>query len=353
MTLKPSVVWMRSLASPVSGWILALVALCPFAARGTPDAAMGDPGLSALWGRNLVINGGAEADQAPPGGRSVVPISGWRVQGNLTIVPYDAPDRDYAGIRPGSPVPPDAGRNFFAGGPDNAASKATQTIDVSAAAATIDAGRVTYSFQAYLGGFEGQDDQATVTAVFCDARGTSVGQAALGPVLDADRGKRDGLLLRQTTGVLPRATRAITVELAARRTAGRYNDGYADAISLVLSRAPAGPPTAAATASTSAGEDGPAVLARFCRLLATGQTDAAGQLATDRWRHAPAGDREAAAAIARQAIAANVLGVRVLTVQPGLTHLIVALEPGGGPPALLFAELVDGQVNRLDWRSAP
>ena len=63
------------------------------------------------------------------------------------------------------------GVNFFAGGPGGALSAATQVVDLSGAAAEIDAGQVTATLSALLGGFATQTDRATVTATFLSAGG--------------------------------------------------------------------------------------------------------------------------------------------------------------------------------------
>ena len=63
------------------------------------------------------------------------------------------------------------GKNFFAGGPGGAVSGASQSINVGAAAAEIDAGDVRATLAALLGGYNGQDDQAQVTAAALNAAG--------------------------------------------------------------------------------------------------------------------------------------------------------------------------------------
>jgi len=203
----------------------------PSPAPGKPSR----PGISSLLGKNLIANGGGEMDRASPDGRDVVPITGWTVNGKVTLARYDSPNIDFAGIRPGAPVPPNRGANFFTGGPDNPASSATQTTSVADESGLIDSGKVKYLLSAYLGGFEGQDDNATLAAVFRNAQGGTIGEAKIGPVLNADRRGKDGLMRRETSGYLPAGTRSIVFRLAMTRTSGRYNDGYADELSFVLS----------------------------------------------------------------------------------------------------------------------
>ena len=69
------------------------------------------------------------------------------------------------------------GTNFFAGG-NTGPSAGSQTIDVSGAAAEIDAGGVTATLSGLLGGFDGQDDRATLSAAFLTAAGAPAGETA-------------------------------------------------------------------------------------------------------------------------------------------------------------------------------
>lgn len=201
----------------------------------TPDTR---PPSSISFGRNLVANPGGESDHASPDGRDVVRITGWVVTGNLTLARYDSPNEQYAGIRASSRLsrPPDAGTNFFTGGPDNSGSSATQTLAVAGAVADIDNGSVRYELSGYLGGYGGQNDSATVVASFRSASGGLVGEARIGPVSDSDRGGQDGLIRRNATGTLPGGTRTVILTLSMSRSDGRYNDGYADDIAFTLKR---------------------------------------------------------------------------------------------------------------------
>jgi hypothetical protein len=181
---------------------------------------------------NLIVNPGAETGKGSTDG-GVVPVPGWEVTGKLTVNEYDTPGSSF--LRSTDPGPPDRGRNYFAGGPGNEASSASQTINVSSRAAAIDRGGVTYTLSAWLGGWETQDDNAIFTISFVDKDGRLRGTASIGPVLAADRQRQTGLLLRTTSGPLPAFTRSIQATLVMTRTAGDYNDGYADSLVLLLS----------------------------------------------------------------------------------------------------------------------
>src|SRR5215467_13314170 len=100
--------------------LLALVAAAVFAGSAHATIPSG----------NLVVNGGAEASPGSPDSSTILPPAGWTVESNFTAEQYGAPDflttADSAALG--------GGANFFAGGPDNAASAATQVVDVSGAA---------------------------------------------------------------------------------------------------------------------------------------------------------------------------------------------------------------------------
>jgi hypothetical protein len=182
---------------------------------------------------NLLLNPGGEAAAGATDSSTQVPIPSWTVEGFFTTVAYDTPDFPTAA----NSTAVGGGQNFFAGGPDGDVDAATQTVDVSGAAAEIDAGTLPATLSALLGGFADQEDATTVTATFLGSAG-SLGTLALPAVTAADRGSETALLARTATATVPPGTRSISVRIEATRTAGQYNDGYADNISLVLGGAP-------------------------------------------------------------------------------------------------------------------
>jgi hypothetical protein len=136
-------------------------------------------------------------------------------------------------------LPPDFGRAFFAGGPDVASSSAEQRIDLTGQWAgwlpSIDAGRLTFRLSAFLGGFAGENDSASLEISFLDGNGQPLGDVTtLGPVSDAERGGITGFLPRTTDGLVPVGTRQVLLRLDMVRTDGVYDDGYADDIELHL-----------------------------------------------------------------------------------------------------------------------
>ncbi len=187
--------------------------------------------LSTVPKGNLVQDPGAElAVPAHDGGFAVIPIPGWQTDSKFTAIAYgdtNVPTAAEAAAWHGEKV-------FFAGGADNALAHARQTIDVSSAAAEIDAGRLTATLAAALGGYSGQDDYATVTAIARDAGGRQLGAVTVGPVKAADRGGVTKLVPRSATAPIPARTHSIDIVLTATRMSGAYNDGYLDSVSLTI-----------------------------------------------------------------------------------------------------------------------
>jgi hypothetical protein len=186
---------------------------------------------------NIVANGDADDPNQQIGFGEVVRLRSWTApaDSNLTVVGYGT--QGFPGFN--DLLPPLPGHAFFAGGPDNTSSSAEQLIDLtgqwSGWLGLIDAGQVTFTLSAFLGGFGGENDAAVLQATFLDAAGQPLAAAvSLGPVTLAERGGLTGFLPRQQDGLVPSGTRQVLLGLVMTRTDGVYNDGYADAIELHL-----------------------------------------------------------------------------------------------------------------------
>jgi hypothetical protein len=178
---------------------------------------------------NLLSNGNAEAVPGSDGDTVVVP-PGWTTDGQFTEVAYGAPDF----LTTDDSASWGGGANFFAGGPDNAASSATQVVSVAGSATQIDGGGLSATLSALLGGYATQTDFATVTASFLTAGGATLGTLQIGPVTPDDRQSATTLLSRSATAAVPAGTRSISVRIDATRNEGAFNDGYIDNVSLTL-----------------------------------------------------------------------------------------------------------------------
>jgi hypothetical protein len=199
------------------------------------------PAGAVLPTGNLVSNPGAEAD---------VGSTDTSCGGDLDVTGWDPETETFSAIQYGTGGFPSTaesaeiggGANLFTGGcPTSNVSTAEQTAAVPGAAPEIDAGQVSATLTAYLGGFSGQDDQAMVEAFFLGSGGADLGSAgadvAIGPVTAVDRANVTDMLLRTATGSVPAGTRSILTRITMTRFSGSANDGYADNVSLTLGTA--------------------------------------------------------------------------------------------------------------------
>jgi len=209
-----------------------LAVLAALVAAVVVPIASGSTSRRAAPTPNLIRNGGAELGRAVTNDSTVVAsIPGWTRTGGFTVVRYGS-----SGGFPEAAVSTaiHGGRNFFAGGPANPNSGATQAISVSRFAAAIDKGSLTATLTGDLGGYSTQSDSLTVVATFLDASGASLGSVRIGPVTPGQRKSTTTLIARTATARVPAKTRGVSVVLRAVRTDGSYNDGYADNLSLIF-----------------------------------------------------------------------------------------------------------------------
>jgi hypothetical protein len=196
------------------------------------DAAS-DEMAAPTFGKNLVRNGGFEVDAGGEGDILVRP-SKWLPGspiGDATVVTYGAPGGFPTVASPG---PPARGKNFVAGGKNYAESELFQRINVSWAAATIDAGDAQCVAAAFVGGFGAQEDNVAVYLDLRDGSTYQLGSATIPWVTATQRGNTTGLFRRFWKGKLPVGTRYIDLHPTFRRFSGAFNDGYLDAVSVKL-----------------------------------------------------------------------------------------------------------------------
>ena len=209
-----------------TGW---RVSLCSLAVLATWLFAVG--ARASVPTGNLLQNPGAEAGTCSTDGNTVEPIPGWNTTSYFTDVCYGAPG--FPGTDVSAAI--GGGQGFFAGGPLASPNTATQTVDVSGAAAEIDGGGIEANLSGYLGGFQNQGDNMTVVATFLSGSAQALGSPLqIGPVTAADRSNVTTLLQRASSAAVPVGTRSIQVTMTATRTDGSENDGYADNLSLTL-----------------------------------------------------------------------------------------------------------------------
>lgn len=188
------------------------------------------PVASAATSGNLLVNGDGSAGLCSSSGYEGMTIPGWTItSGAPNVTCYSNtggfPDSTVPGAQPG--------QGMFTGGTHGNASM-TQTVDVSAAASTIDAGTATYNLSGWLGGWSKQNDRADVVATFLNASGASVGSSQIGPVTATDRKNTTEFLSRSASGTIPAGTRSIKVDVNFIWTAGGTTDAYAEHLSLTV-----------------------------------------------------------------------------------------------------------------------
>ncbi len=200
------------------------------------------PAQAQPWNQNLVVNGDAEAG---PGmnlidtAKVVKTVPGWKTSGALTVVQYG---EDVGGLRPFDPGPVDRGNQYFAGGFGPAVSSASQTIDLSAGATEIDAGRVRFYLSAFLmiGDYTASTKSPALIATFKDG----TGKVLLTSIVRGPSATEGGdMQARATSGFLLPNTRSVDLllELTDPAMGGRgdnFNNSSADNIALVLTLEP-------------------------------------------------------------------------------------------------------------------
>ena len=184
---------------------------------------------------NLLANGDAESGPSAVRGASTLYVPAWSTIENTSVCPYGGTNW----IATTDPGPTDRGVNLFCGGTTNATMY--QDVDVSAAATLTDAGKVTYTVSAWLGGVAGTSSP-TLTYTFFDWSAKQLAPTAqLGPSSHTG----SGLVPASHSDTLPAGTRRVHISLTF------PNSFYAaDDISFTLTSAT--PPAIKAIVSASA-----------------------------------------------------------------------------------------------------
>jgi hypothetical protein len=220
-------------ASRVGRRLLLVTAAAAAAAAILPAAAANAgptrPDACPSCNHNLIKNPGAEAGKGTKADRKLK-VPDWKATGGFTAASYAWTSGDLSKTSPG---PKTRGKNYFYGGP--AARKSTGTQVVKIAAGGVSGGHVHYALSGWIGGYDGQGDHATLTITFENSKGQTLTTATIGPVTEAQRKEVSELLLRSASGVVPKATRLVQIQLVMIRDTGDDNDGMADNLLLKFS----------------------------------------------------------------------------------------------------------------------
>ena len=199
-----------------------------------PSADVVTPALNA----NLIENAGAEAYTAvsalgaPAGDPQTVPDC-WHVAS-----PMSAPGAVFESLAT-TATGQTGSREFYGGYDDDSPQKsivgitttATQLISLSA----VNPGGQRFKLTGDIGGYETQDDYATVTATFENASGTTLGTAEIGPVNADLRAGLTSLYPQATYGSVPAGTTQVLVTIASTGVSAGYGiDGRADNLNLTI-----------------------------------------------------------------------------------------------------------------------
>ncbi|MBN3922856.1 PEP-CTERM sorting domain-containing protein [Nostoc sp. NMS4] len=214
---------------------------------------LASPTRAATLGQNLIVNGDAEQGRGDPIGNAVgtdIPfIPGWIPTNSFSVLQYGAtgfkftnplgnivavsglPDINSSG-------PSVRGKNLFFGGANRSSSSASQLIDIANLTSIIDAGQGAYDLSAWLGGYNTDLDNVKLSLNFLNQDGQSLNTAFITSPTPEERNNTTGLLFQSTKGFVPVGARQINVALDMNYVRGRVNDGYADNLSLVITKVP-------------------------------------------------------------------------------------------------------------------
>ena len=186
--------------------------------------------MSVTYGSNLILNPGAEAYSGTADGFNMITPNHWTANGNPTVVQYDSGYGSSILVR----KPGNGGDAFFAGGPTDESDDFFQNIDLSSISAAVDAGQVSFTLGALIGGRSTDGDNATVSVNFRDASETAISEISTASVSAGDRDNRTKFIGRTRSGTVPADARFAQIQIHFKRDDGSYNDGFADNLSLVL-----------------------------------------------------------------------------------------------------------------------
>ncbi len=213
-----------------SGWLALLMALLAMSAVtifSPAEATRGIPIIYTPLNANLLQNPSAEQVIVPfPDGYRKVSIPHWRTTSNFTLVPYGAsgfPTKNESLKFMGGVI-------FFAGGPDNSSSRASQVRYIDDLWRQIDAGKLKLTVSVWLAGWDGQRDSARVVVQFLDHDNKVVGTVRTAAVSATSQVFKK----KAASAAVPIGTRSFKTILVAARGDGSYNDGYFDKIDVRL-----------------------------------------------------------------------------------------------------------------------
>jgi len=240
ITATPGLTLQRQIGVVPSGTVRITVTLTFSALDAAADSLslmLSPPSTVNVLGINLITNPGAEDGPSAVAPAVTLYIPGWSTTDVISVAPYGGT----GWISPTAPGPMDRGVKLFCK-TVSGDGVMYQYLDVSPAAALIDAGKVSYQVSAWLGNLSGTSP--TLVYSFFDWSGTQLAATAqLGPLNRTGA----GLDLASHSGTLPAGTRRVNITL--NMLAGTF-DAMADNIGFTLTAA--APPSLASVLSAGA-----------------------------------------------------------------------------------------------------
>lgn len=179
---------------------------------------------AASYGTNLITNGDAESTTA-----------GWSSYDGTPL--FQSVEYGSNWVLPSQPGPADRGAHLFVGGSGVSYAAGYQVLDLTANAADIGTGLVSYALSGWLGGWSNQGDNAWFGATFLDGQGDTLAYV-YHSITPADRSNQTGLLYVASSGYIPAGTTQVVFDLSMERLVSGDNDGYADNLSFSMALAP-------------------------------------------------------------------------------------------------------------------
>lgn len=225
-----NILWARHTVNWGAVFIFTL-GLCAISASALkPGHAFQQKTPKSLFNINLIADGEAEADDH----------SVWKPADVLKTIVYG---EFGGGPAADSPGPVKRGSKYFYASVTTANPRAIveQKIDVSTAAAPIDAAKVGYSLVGFFGGVNTSHSSARLNVVFLDKDGKPLGTDQTAEVKEQDRADDLVLVERKREGALPSGTRTIQIKLEFYLLPGHASEAietlaYADNLALVLTQ---------------------------------------------------------------------------------------------------------------------